>query len=75
MFKIFISHQLENMCNNESSLFFGVRHNVVTNVNKGWYFPRPMGRNSIGEFLSKASDILSGVVSNFKWKVSQESHP
>ena len=73
IYKLFISHRPENMCNDESPLFLGVRHNIDTNVDKCWYFPRPMGRNSIGEFLSKASAILSGGVSNFKGKVENHS--
>ena len=62
MYKLYISHRTENVCNNESPLFLGVRHNIDTNVDKCWYFPRPMGRNSIGEFITKASAILFGGV-------------
>ena len=54
------------MCN---LLFLQVRYNIEYTSNKVWYFSKPLGKNSVREFMSKARIILennpSGKISNY----------
>ena len=56
------------MCKDDSPLFLKVRCDVKYTSNKVWYFSKPLGKNSVGEFMSKARKILennsSGKISN-----------
>ena len=45
----------------DSPFYLTVRHNFDHKSEPIWYHPKPMGVNKIGEFLAKASDILSSV--------------
>ena len=69
LFREFINHRPENMCHPESPLFLAVRHNIVHRAEKVWFLPKPLGKNSIGELLSKASEIIKGMGSS-KGKIS-----
>ena len=58
-FKEFVSHRPKNMCREDSPLFLQVRYQIDPIVVKEWYLSKPLGKNSIGEFLGKARSILN----------------
>ena len=58
IFRKFISHRPLVMCKAESPLFLQVRYNIDINFEKVWYYERPMGKNSIGDFMKGAREIL-----------------
>ena len=56
----------------DSPFFLAVRYHIDYNFENVWYLNRPLGKNSIGEFLSKASKLLPATSCNRK-KVSNHS--
>ena len=68
-FKEFVSHRPTEMCKDDSPLFLQVPYTVEYTSNKVWYFSKPLGKNSVREFMSKARIILennpSGKISNY----------
>lgn len=48
------------VCDADSPLYLTIRSNIDYETEKIWYFPRPMGKNTIAEFLSKARGLLEG---------------
>lgn len=55
IYKEFISHRPSTMCNPESPFFLAVSQNADYENVKIWYQPRPLGKNKVGEFMSKAN--------------------
>lgn len=70
IFKEYVSHRPTEMCKDDSPLFLQVCYNVEYTSNKFWYFPKPLGKNSVGQFLSKARKVLD---SNSAGKISNHS--
>ena len=70
IFKEYVSHRPTEMCQDDSPLFLQVRYNVEYTSNKIWYFPKPLGKNSVGEFMSKARKMLEN---NSAGKISNHS--
>ena len=60
------------MYHDDSPLFLAVRYNIDYNTESIWYHAKPLGKNSIGEFLSKASVLLSSSKTT-KGKVANHS--
>lgn len=58
IFRKFISHRPLSMRKSESPLFLQVRHNIDFHLERIWYYEKPMGKNSIGNFMKGARDIL-----------------
>ena len=56
-YKIFVSHRPPTMLLDQSPFFLGVRYRLDFKSDV-WYLNKPLGKNSIGDFLSKASKIL-----------------
>jgi len=55
------------MCNEESPLFLQVRYNVDFKSENIWYYDKPLGKNSIGDFMKNARQSLpikQGKISN-----------
>ena len=77
LYKKFVSHRPVTMCVDDAPLFLAVRHNIDNyHEEKLWYYPRPLGKNTIGEFLSKARECLkssSTCTQTNKGKVSNHS--
>ena len=75
IYKKFISHRPQSMCNDDSPLFLAIRYNIDDFVtDRVWYHPRPLGKKQIGEFLSKARACLqSSNPSTSKGKISNHS--
>ena len=57
IYKIFVSHRPPTMLLDQSPFFLGVRYRLDFKSDV-WYLNKPLGKNSIGDFLSKASKIL-----------------
>ena len=72
LYKLFVSHRPESMLQIDSPFFLAVRYHIDYNFENVWYLNRPLGKNSIGEFLSKASKLLPATSCNRK-KVSNHS--
>ena len=53
------------------SFDFGIDFHDEDDEIKAWYFSRPFGKNSIGEFMSKAREILGN---NSEGKISNHSY-
>ena len=58
LFRLFVSHRPVSMCKDDSPLFLAVKYNINYLCEREWYYPRPLGKNSIGDFLTKARDCL-----------------
>ena len=70
IFKEYVSRRPSEMLKDDSPLFLQVRYNVENTSNKIWYHPKPLGKNSVGEFMSKARKLLE---SNSSGKISNHS--
>ena len=74
LYKKFISHRPDNMCQDASPLFLAINYHVDYNLDPVWYLPRPLGKNKIGEFLPGARKILvSSGECTTKGKISNHS--
>ena len=71
-FKQFISHRPIKMCEDDAPLFLQVRYNIDYNSEIIWFYEKPLGKNSIGQFMSKARTILNSENAN-KGKISNHS--
>ena len=56
-FKEFVFHRPTEISKDGSPLFLQVRCNVEYTSNKVWYFSKPLGKSSVGEFMSKVRII------------------
>ena len=63
-FKQFISHRPIKMCEDDAPLFLQVRYNIDYNSEIIWFYEKPLGKNSIGQFMSKAKTILNSENAN-----------
>ena len=63
LYRSFISHRPKSMCEDSSPLFLAGRHGIEYKNNVIWYHAKPLGVNSIGQFMSKASTSLNSNVS------------
>ena len=52
LYRSFISHRPKTMCEDSSPLFLAVRHGIEYKNNVIWYHAKPLGVNSIGQFMS-----------------------
>ena len=74
IFRQFVQHRPECCKTDDSPFYLTVRHNFDHNIDQVWYHPKPLGVNKIGEFLSKASSILSAAnLSSTIGKISNHS--
>ena len=68
LFNEFVSHRSQQSCAEESPLFLQVRFNIDYKTEKIWYYEKPLGKNSIGNFMKSARTILNhpsrGKISN-----------
>ena len=53
-YKLFKLHRPDSMCLTEAPFYLSVRRNFDHNMDPVWYHDRPLGKNTIGEFLTKA---------------------
>ena len=60
LFKEFARHRPESTRTDDSPFYLTIRTTVDYETDPVWYFPRPMGKNTIAEFLSKARTLLDG---------------
>ena len=60
-FREFASHRSESAKTENSPLFLQVRYNADCNVVPVWYYDKPLGKNSIGELLKGARELLPNV--------------
>ena len=51
LYRLFISPK--TMCEDSTPLFLAVRHDIEYKNNVIWYHAKPLGVNSIGQFVSK----------------------
>ena len=58
------------MCQENSPLFLQVKYQINPLEEQIWYLNRPLGKNSIGEFLGKARNLLGR---NSEGKISNHS--
>ena len=58
IYKIFVLHRPPTMLHDQSPFFLGVRYRLDLKSDIVWYLNKALGRNSIGDFLSKARKIL-----------------
>ena len=54
--EIFISHRPIEANDGNFPFYLAIR---PTNAGNIWYFPRPLGKNKLGEFLSKAAPFVN----------------
>ena len=75
LYRLFVSHRPKSMCCDQSPFFLAVRYNIDNyNSESIWYHPKPLGKNTIGEFLTKARVTLRSVhPSTSKGKISNHS--
>ena len=71
-FKQFASHRPIKMCEDDAPLFLQIRHNIDYNSETIWFYDKPLGKNSIGQFMSKARTILNSE-NGSKGKISNHS--
>ena len=75
LYRLFVSHRPTSMCCEDSPLFLAIRYNINDyNSEKIWYHAKPLGKNTIGDILTKARDsLLSGNPVTNKGKISNHS--
>ena len=52
-FKKIISHRPIKMCDSDAPLFLKVHYNIDFHSEIVWFYEKPLGKNSIGQFMSK----------------------
>ena len=76
LFTEFINHRPDSMKTEESPLFLAIRRNIVDYKREFiWYLGKPLGKNSIGNFLCNAKQILedAGLLVSQKGKLTNHS--
>ena len=77
IFEEFVTHRPKTSCKDESPLFLQVRHNIECDVVNIWYFDKPLGKNSIGNFMKDARSLFDsdrGKISNHSARKTTITH-
>lgn len=64
IYKIFVSKRPIESKNNDSPFFLAMVPNDKLQHTQPWYYNRPLGKNKLGEFLSKAPSYLQSISQN-----------
>ena len=72
LYEKFISHRPDDSKKSDSPFFLTVvpAHKIQNDI---WYYNRPLGKNSLGKFMSEAKDVLGVKVSTGKSKIANHS--